>query len=294
VNFLPRGLRSLLLLASCLTGTVFGQSILITQYGGKNYPVVAAKDMRPYVEIDGKRVLAQGAKFGIKPIEDFLPVFVKVREMKVQTSSIDLVDTGSKINNEFHFRAHFESPYSLEDVFLVLELTMEDGSQSLFLHEIGKLRANKPHLVAVTARSGYPLGSGHFKFRIYSGGLEVLHSEQPFNMRESMLDKLIARRIKDRPDGPPALFFGPTPEYPPKLGKTKTPGQVMMRVRIRPTGAVVDATVVSATEEAMGESALTAIRQFRFLPRIKEGRPVESVAVVPIDFEPVVDASDPR
>jgi outer membrane biosynthesis protein TonB len=36
----------------------------------------------------------------------------------------------------------------------------------------------------------------------------------------------------------------------------------------------------------MGESALAAIRQWRFLPRIKNGHAIETVAVIPIEFTP--------
>ena len=293
---LRRGIRTgCFFLSAVLLGNAgVAQTILVTSHEGKTLPVVAAKDMRPYVEVDGKRVLSQGARFGVRPVKEFLPVFVKVRGLKVTTSSIEMADTGSRINNEFHFRANFESPFSLKDVFLVLEVTLEDNSNSLFLYEVGTLRANHPELVAVTARTGYPLGTGHFKFHVYCGGLEVLHSEIPFNVRESMLDHLIARRITGRPDGPPAVFFGPTPEYPKKLGKSKTPGEVKMRVHVRATGAVVDPTIVSATDESMGESALTAIRQWRFLPRIKDGRAIDSIAVVPIEFTPDADPPGER
>jgi TonB family protein len=274
------------LVTSIVPSIVVAQSILVTEHKGKPFPVVGAKGMRPYVEIDGKRVVGDGMKFGLKKVSDFLPVFVKVRGLKVSTSSLNLVNSGAQLNNEFHFRADFESPYSLKDVFLVLELTMEEGGDSLFLYEIGTLESNRPRPIGVTARTGYPLGAGRFKFHLFSGGLEILHSELPFATREAMLDRLIARRIKDRPDGPPSVLFGPTPEYPAKLGKTKTAGEVKMRVRIRATGAVLDATVESATEPAMGESALAAIRQWRFLPRIKNGHAIETVAVIPIEFTP--------
>lgn len=221
---------------------------------------------------------------------EFLPAFVSVRGLKVYSSGVMLSDSGSQINNEFHFNAQFETPYALDDVYLVLEMTLADSGSSFFLYEVGNMRANRLYPVSVVANSGYPLGSGHFQFHLYSAGLEVLHSEQPFAMREQMLDGLIARRIKDRPDGPPSVFFGPAPDYPAKLQKSKTSGQVKLQVRIRPTGAVVDATLVSATEPAMGEAALTAVRQWRFLPRIKNGQPVETVAVIPIDFTPTLEA----
>ena len=292
MSFTSLALRCLFVVAgvSSLVGVGVAQSIVVTEHRGQPYPVIGARGMRPYIEVDGKRILAEGAKFGLRTVPEFLPAFVSVRGLKVHSSSLVMSDGGNRINNEFHFDARFETPYALDDVFLVLELTLADGGASFFLYEVGDLRPNRQHPVSVVARSGYPLGSGHFKFHLYSGGLEILHSEQPFAMREQMLDGLIARRIKDRPDGPLAVFFGPMPDYPAKLEKSKIPGEVQLRVRIRPTGAVVDATIVSATEPSMGEAALTAVRQWRFLPRIKNGRPVETIAVIPIAFTPTLEA----
>lgn len=294
MNFSSWALRTcfVALLSVWLAGACSGQSIVVTEHRGERYHVIGAKGMRPYIEADGKRILAEGAKFALKKVPEFLPAFVSVRGLKVHSQSLVMSDGGNQINNEFHFNAQFETPYTLNDVFLVLEMKLKDSGSSFFLYEVGDLRANRRHPVSVVARAGYPLGSGQFQFHLYSGGLEVLHSEQPFAMREGWLDGLIARRIKDRPDGPPSVFFGPQPDYPEKLQKSKTSGEVRMQVRIRPTGAVVDATILSATEPTMGEAALTAVRQWRFLPRIKNGRPVETVAVIPIDFTPTLETEE--
>jgi TonB family protein len=262
------------------------QSILITEHRGRVYPVVAASGSRPYVEVDGKRVIADGDKFGLRQVPEFLPAFVAVRGLKVNTSSLNIVENGQQINNEFHFRAEFESAYALKDVFLGLELSLEDGTDRLFLYEIGELEPHQSRSLVLVARTGSPLGSGNYRFHLFSGGLEILHSEMPFATREAMLDGLIARRIEKRPDGPPSFFVGPAPEYPAKLKKNKTAIQVVVRVRIRSTGAVLEARVVKPGEPALDEAALGAVRQWRFLPKIKEGRPIESVASVPIDFAP--------
>lgn len=292
MSFSTRALRcfSVVLGGVSLAGVCVAQSIVVTEHRGQPFHVIGAKGMRPYIEVDGKRILAEGAKFGLRKVPEFLPAFVSVRGLKVRSSSLVLSDGGNHINNEFHFDARFETPYALDDVFLVLEMTLADSGPSFFLYEVGNLRPDRQYPVSVVASSGYPLGSGHFQFHLYSGGLEILHSEQPFAMREQMLDGLIARRIKDRPDGPPAVFFGPAPDYPAKLKKSKIPGEAKLQVRIRPTGAVVDATIVSTTEPTMGEAALTAVRQWRFLPRIKNGRPVETIAVIPIAFTPTLEA----
>jgi TonB family protein len=194
------------------------------------------------------------------------------------------MEGGDKINNEFHLRADFECAVDLDNVFLVLELIFEDGSKSIYLHEIGNLKARTRRSLAQGFGTPYPLGRGSYRMHIFSRGLEVLHSEIPFEVRESMLDQLIAREIEKRPDGPPVLFYGPSPEYPAKLGKNQPAEQVVVQVRIRSTGAVVDPKVIRVNEPALGDAALEAVRDWRFLPRIKDGHPVESVANVPLEF----------
>jgi len=51
-------------------------------------------------------------------------------------------------------------------------------------------------------------------------------------------------------------------------------------------GAVLDPSVVTATAPEFGEAALAAIRQWRFLPKVKAGRPLETRATMPFDFCP--------
>lgn len=282
-NVWRRGALLLFLLA-VFSAAAFGQAVLITDHRGKMYPVIGADGRRPCIEVDGKRVIASGFRYGLRTVPEFLPMFISVHGLKVNTSSLNLMDGGQQINNEFHLRADFESATALDNVFLALELTFEDGSTSIYLHEIGDLKPHTNRPITLGVATSYPLGRGHFRMHLFSRGLEVLHSEIPFSVRESMLDHLIARRIEKRADGPPVLFFGAAPEYPTKLGKNQPAEQVVIQVRIRSNGAVVDPKVIKVSEPALGEAALAAVRVWRFLPRIKDGRAVESVANVPLDF----------
>ncbi len=104
--------------------------------------------------------------------------------------------------------------------------------------------------------------------------------------REAAFDRMIAKRVEKATDGAPKPFSGPLPEYPPELLKAKHKGHVLLRLHIRPNGAVVDPAVIEATEPAFGESALTAVRLWRFLPKIKDGHPVDTIATIPIEFVP--------
>lgn len=180
-----------------------GQSLLIVEYKEKPQIVRAARRERPMVEVNGKLVAIDAHKFALKKVDEYLPVFVSVRHVRVRTSQINLVDSGQSINHQFEFHADFSSAYPLDNVFVVLELNLNDGSKSLFLNEVGKLGPDHPRNLDLAVRTSYALGEGRYNFHVFVDGMEALHSQQPFSYRESALDRMVAKRSKDRPDSPP-------------------------------------------------------------------------------------------
>ena len=261
------------------------QTVLVTDYHGKPAPVVAASGSRPVIDDHGRRAFASGERFALVKTREFLPVFVAVRNVRVRTSYLQMDGAGA-INNEFHFHANFSSAYPLKDVFAVFEMHSDRGDRNLFLYELGQMEPNDPREIDLTVPTGFRVGSGHFRLHIYSGGMEVRNSQQPFDFREAALNRIVADHLKGRRDGPPEPFIGPPPEYPAKLAKAGVRGRAVVHLRILPNGAVVDPEVRSATDPAFGESAIAALRQWRFFPEIKNGRPVTAAVSLPLDFVP--------
>lgn len=257
--------------------------MLLTEYKGGMSKVIAAYSSRPYVAINGKRVLAQGTKLRLAKTNELRPTFVKVRNVRVNSSTL-VDESGSEMNNEFHFQASLEAPSTLEDVFIVLDISEASGGRYLFLYEVGRLEARRIRTTTLNGEIPFPLGEGRYTVHLFSEGLELLHSEQQFGMRESMLDKLVAEKVKTLPDGPPSLFAGPTPDRPGKRRKDTPPGKVVVKMRIRANGTVREPTVVEASDPALAEAALAAVRFWRFLPQIKEGQAVETITSIPIEF----------
>lgn len=276
------------LLFSALAGSLSAQNVLLTEYDGKLNVVLRARGNSPCVKVKDKLVTADGLRFVLKPVKEYLPVFVSVRNLDVKTSYLDV--NGSSLNNDFHFRASLETPYQLQDVFVVLELDTESAGKMLFLQEVGQLEPRDPKSIAIVVPLSSALGSGRYHFHLFSGGMEVLQSEIPPLQCDQALDNMIAARLPAGPDAAPQIFIGPGPEYPEALLKTKTTGNAMISLRIGSNGRVYDPAVKSATDPAFGEAALKAVRLWRFLPRMKNGRPVETQAVLPIDFTPPVKA----
>jgi TonB family protein len=286
MNLTPVSRRAGLTLALSLllAAPLAAQNVLFTDYNDKFLPVVRARGNRAYVVVDGKYVVADGRRFALQKTAEYLPFFVAVRDLEVKTHHLEV--SGSELNHDFIFRARLESPFYLDDVFIVLELNSENIGKVIFLQEVGNLEARESKTVSVTVPLSSGLGEGKYQFHLFAGGREVLHSNIPPMQRDHVLDQMTLRRIADVQDAPPKPFIGPGPEYPSALLKTKTTGQVVVSLRIGANGQVYDPKVKSASDPAFGEAALVAVRLWRFLPQVRHGRPVETFVDLPFDFKP--------
>jgi protein TonB len=78
---------------------------------------------------------------------------------------------------------------------------------------------------------------------------------------------------------------GPEPEYPPAALAAGLTGRVVLRVTIGPRGHVTRASVHrSSGVTSLDESALRAVRQWRFEPPQRDGVPVQTEVAIPIRF----------
>ncbi len=286
------GLRTIALLLLTLQLTVqsvSAQHVLVAGDGGQMYLVCSANGDVPRVQKEGKIVPIIPHGFALREVPEFAPVFVKVSNVNVRTT----YSNGGQLNNDFYFNADFESDSRLEDVFVVLALDSERAGKTLFLWGIGTLEPKKTKGVSIIVPMSSPIGSGHYRAHVFSGGAEVLQSLIPFMESETALDRMVASRIKDVHNAAPRFFFGSAPEYPPELKKANLKGRATVSVRIGANGAVYDPIVKSATDPAFGEEALRAVRAWRFLPKVKDDNPTETKVDVPIVFaqpNPVADS----
>jgi TonB family protein len=272
--------------ASLLPAATRAQEALLVEHRGKLHPVRAALRNQPYVEDSGKRVLADGNRYTLRKVDEYLPFFISIRNLKVGSRHLELINEGAEINRTFEFSAEFESPFGLENVFVVLDLDSADAGKTLFLWEIGTPQPRRPKEVTLHVPMSLRLGEGKYKIHLFTDGFEVFHSKMPWTYVESTLDRMVARRIKGAPDAIPKPYVGPGPEYPSKLLRAKTKGEAVIAFTVSRNGRVVDPQVASASDPAFGESALAAARLWRFLPRIVNGAPTETKVNMPFVFTP--------
>ncbi len=267
-----------------LAAPLAAQNILFADRDGKYFAVRRVHGNDPIVEVDGKMAVADGHHYTLKKTDEYLPVFVELQNVEVKSRTLNM--NGSSMNRTFLFQATLVTPYDLDDVFLVLELNTNDAGKALFLQEIGQLESRQYKSISVALPMAFGLGGGKYVLHLFAGGQEVLQSKIPPLERDAAVDRMTRKRIAGVQEAAPTLLTGPAPEYPSTLFKPKSKGQAVISIRIGANGQVYDPAVKSATEPAFGESALAAVRLWRFLPRVQRGRPVETRVDVPFNFAP--------
>ena len=75
-----------------------------------------------------------------------------------------------------------------------------------------------------------------------------------------------------------------TPDYPDELIESAAEGEAVIRAAISMTGDVTEVSIVSATNPAFGESAVAAVKQWKFKPATVDGNPAPVVVNLPIRF----------
>jgi TonB family protein len=255
---------------------------------GQYHRVLKVSGDQPYIMDHGNLVAAGGRRFALIKAEEFLPFFIAIDRKEVGSTGWELTHFAPSVvvNKLFHFSAEFNSPYPLEDVFLALELEFAGEGRNIFVYEVGKLEPWTPRPYSVDVPMNRDVAPFQCRIHLFAGGGEVFTSEQPLGYREEMLDRMISKRVASVQQAGPAPFFSPAPGYPAALRKAGIKGRAVVAVRITPKGAVIDPVVESASDPAFGEAALSAVRGWRFIPRVKDGRAVESRVEIPIAFDP--------
>ena len=254
---------------------------------GHYHPVFKVSGGRPYVLEADKPVPMAGDRYLLRKVEEYQPILVSVHDRKsgVFTSQLDK-EEGLRLTSEFRFRAEFQSTFPLDDVFLVLEGEFTTSGKLVFTYEIGRLEPYRLKPIEFTVPLDRSPGSGEFNLHVFVGGNEVFTSEIPADAREEALDQMVAKRIADMQQAKPRPFFVVAPEYPPDLRKSGVRGQVVVQLLITPKGAVREAVLQSATAPVFADAALAAVKQWRFLPKVEDGRAVELRVNIPLIFDP--------
>jgi TonB family protein len=262
-----------------------GQEALYVKEGSAMEHVVAVRGSEPLIQKNGKLIEAESGHYTLKRVPEFEPVFVSVRHLEVSQFHHQS-QSGSESGADFDLDAELESSFRLEQVFLVLEMSTEKAGKLLFLREIGSLAPHTPTVISWDVPLLGGLGNGTFHLHLFVRGIEVLNSQIPAEVRERILDQMVAKRIRGATNRPPAPFVGPSPEYPPALRQAKVSGRATVHILVGVNGKVSDTKIVSASDPFFGAAASDAIGQWRFLPQVTGGVPTSVGVDLPFTFSP--------
>ncbi len=284
-------LRRLALLTLALGCPVFAQQVLMVNQGGRYAPVVAMQAATPVIVVDGKLELAarSGSEFAYAtaPGKTFAPAFVTVRNLAI-TSQDHITDpSGRPQDRALAFHADFESAYVLDSVFLTIEVKGSTTPvNSLYAYEVGRLRPGATTPVHFVVRFEADWADCKATLHLFAGGIEVLHSEMPPTRVAQELDQMVQAKLTNVTNAPPQQFMCPPPIYPAAALGSNAAGSATIVFEISATGAVTDPVLKQASQPEFGEAALAAVREWRFLPRVKNGRPVATRVELPLSFKP--------
>jgi TonB family protein len=82
----------------------------------------------------------------------------------------------------------------------------------------------------------------------------------------------------------PSLLFKKEPEYSEEARKAKYQGTVTLYVEVDPSGKAVNIKVLHSLGLGLDEKAIEAVKQWKFKPGMKDGKPVTVAASIEVNF----------
>ena len=82
----------------------------------------------------------------------------------------------------------------------------------------------------------------------------------------------------------PSVVFKVEPEYSEEARKAKYQGDVLLSVIVEPTGETSNIRVVRSLGLGLDLEAIEAVKQWRFKPGLKDGKPVRVTATINVNF----------
>lgn len=266
-----------------------GQVGLFVEHGGAQHLVRRIDGATLMFERDGQWVRAERKdRASLRPLNEFLPFVVNLRKVQATSHSTGVrYGDGSvrALGVEVTFTAELESPYPLENVFVLLEIQTAEGPRTVH-RGVGALSPGQSRPVLLHAPILQLLGGQPYVVHVFSDGMELLHSEQSEAFREAQLDRIVQRRIAGVQNSDVQALVGPDPVYPATLQGRRITGEAVVRLRVTRNGAAREVELLSATAPEFGAPAIAAAKAWRFLPAVRDGVPQEGIVELPFRFTP--------
>ncbi len=287
---------SLILLIGC-TAT-FAQTQLVVEDGGRELVIVGFDDEVPqYRDAETGELRSTASRdFKLKPTDSFGAGMIVLSGYTLSPSwqyhlyptprFVDFKDRWIKVS------LSYSATTALTSLFITAELP-EQGV--VLAREIPDLSAEvwTDLEVKFSVQTNIAPGSPpnlSAKIRFFSNGQELEKAASRFESIQRISDGAIERSIKEKNlrNAKLKVFSRTKPIYPPPFKEQAISGSAQIRCVVDPRGRVTEASILSATHPEFGEAAKAAALLWRFIPKIKSGKPVRSAVTIPFNFSPAL------
>ena len=102
----------------------------------------------------------------------------------------------------------------------------------------------------------------------------------------AMAQQTAQARVYKTGDGvsAPVLVKEVKPQYTPEAMRARVQGIVALECVVQPDGTIGDVKVTKSLQDGLDQEAIKAVRQWRFKPGLKDGKPVPVVVALEMTF----------
>ena len=270
--------------AVMITPALRAQSVLVVYEDNTPRVVRAVRYSHPCVEVDGKLRDTIGKRYAVQKAAIYSPACVTVEHLTVVPRHVEYTDRAGSLNYDIRFRAELSADRDLENCFMVAELSYAAGTGIVF-EELPNLPAGKVTSMDFVFQLAENVDQEHYKLHFFADGLELLTSIMEPAFITEQRRKAEEFKLRGQPDRTVVASHMVIPVYPRELEPEKLAGSATVRCRIGADGTLVEARAVEATRPAFGESAVAAVRQWKFGAAVKDHHFVESTIDIPFNFK---------
>ena len=260
------------------------QSVFVVYEDNTPRVVRAVRYSHPYVEVDNKLRDTIGKRYGVQKAAIYSPACVTLDHLSVVPRHVEYTDRAGSLNYDIRIRAELISDRDLENCFMVAELTYPAGTGIVF-EELPNLRAGKVTSMDFVFQLAEQVDEEKYKLHFFADGMELLTSQMEPALIAEQRRKTEEFKLRGQPDRTVVASHMVIPIYPHELEPEKLVGSATVRCHIDASGNLVEARVVEATHPAFGESALAAVRQWKFGAAVKDHHFVASTIEIPFNFK---------
>ncbi len=262
-----------------LAGSARAQHILLSQINGRLGLVQQVVGLVPYARIDGALRSGRGSGliFHSAPFYHNGSILVEKQAMTYQWLEAD----GAALNVDMTLVAYLTASQTMDNCFVAFEMLDPKGQTlNIGVVELPRLEAGNKQPMRVLLKLATVPKEGHYRVHFFSDHLECLTSLMG---NDYMFGKTMAKDLAQTAARHPSVLLGVAPVYP--KGLAPQAGAARISCLIGAEGEVVEASVEQAVQPEFGEAALAAVKQWIFVPGVKDHRYVAERIVVPFTFK---------